>query len=278
MAVNISLHPLVLLNISDQFTRQLADSGVRKRNYGVLVGSIKDRSVHIQNSFEAPYETREGFDHLDVEFIQSRLAMVLQIFPNFEFLGWYSTGAVEGSDMEMQKTLINFSEQILYLNFNTTIATSEEVLPVDIYETHVTVSENATKYEHFKVKYSVETTDSERISVDFVSKKGAGTGDTSAYVGEIGNFLSATRLFKNRLALLVSLVQGSEKVRKDRRVMRMFNQICNRIPVSPAFDIEKNFHSEVKEELLVVLVSVMTKGSYHLGELVDKFQKIQVID
>jgi COP9 signalosome complex subunit 6 len=278
MAVNISLHPLVLLNISDQFTRQLAATGVRNRTYGILVGSIKERSIHIQNSFEAPSEPLEGCDQLDLNFIQTRLGMVLQIFPTYEFLGWYSTGQYHPSDMDIQKTLTNFSENILYLNFNTTIVTSEETLPVDIYETHVTVTENSTNYEYRKAQYSIETTDSERISVDFVSKKGSGTGETSQYQGEINNFVSASRLFKGRLALLAQLVENNEKVRNDRRIMRKFNEICNRIPVSPAFNIEKNFHREINEELLVVLASVMTKGSYHLGELVDKFQKIQALE
>lgn len=278
MAVSISLHPLVLMNISDQYTRQLAETAVKSQVFGILVGSIKDRNIHIQNSFEAPHTLQDNQILLDLDFIQRRLAMILEIFPQFEFLGWYSTGAFSPKDMEIQKTLMNFSEQQLYLNFNTTLTTSEETLPVDIYETHVIVSENFTNYEFRKAQYSIETTDSERISVDFVSKKGAGTGDSSQYTSEINNFLSALRLFKKRLALLVSLVEGSQKIRNDRRIMRKVNEICNRIPVMPAYEIENKFNTEIGEELLVVLVSAMTKGSYHLGELVEKFQKIKDID
>jgi len=278
MAVNISLHPLVLMNISDQYTRQLAETSVKSRTFGILVGSIKDRSIHIQNSFESPHTTQDNQIVLDLEFVQRRLAMVLEIFPQYEFLGWYSTGVFGPKDMDIQKGLINFSEQLLYLNFNTTLTTSEDALPVDIYETHVTVTENFTNYEFRKVQFSIETTDSERISVDFVSRKGAGTGDSSQYTGELNSFLSALRLFKKRLILLVSLVEGNQKIRNDRKIMRKVNEICNRMPVMPAYEIEKRFNREIGEELLVVLVSAMTKGSYHLGELVEKFQKIKVLD
>lgn len=273
MAVNISLHPLVLMNISDQYTRSFAESSEQTRSFGILVGSIKDRSIHIQNSFEAPSFNNTGVIQLDLEFIDKRMKMVLEIFPNYEFLGWYSTGHYSPQDMEIQKSLINFSEHLLYLNFNTTLTTSEELLPVDIYETHVIVSENITNHEFRKVAYSIETTDAERISVDFVSRKGAGTGgDNSQYSSDLNNFLSAMRLFKKRLSLLLHLVKNNAKVRSSRKIMRKVHEISNQIPVTPAYDIDRELNREISEELLVVLVSAMTKGSYHLSELVDKFQ------
>ncbi|OMJ86528.1 hypothetical protein SteCoe_11944 [Stentor coeruleus] len=273
MAVNISLHPLVLMNISDQYTRSFADCSEQTRNFGILVGSIKDRSIHIQNSFESPSFNNDGVIQLDLEFIEKRMSMVLEIFPNYEFLGWYSTGHYSLQDMEIQKSLINFSEHLLYLNFNTTLTTSEELLPVDIYETHVIVSENITNHEFRKVAYSIETTDAERISVDFVSRKSAGTGgDNSQYSSDLNNFLSAMRLFKKRLSLLLHLVKNNAKVRSSRKIMRKVHEISNQIPVTPAYEIDRELNREISEELLVVLVSAMTKGSYHLSELVEKFQ------
>ncbi|OMJ95131.1 hypothetical protein SteCoe_1493 [Stentor coeruleus] len=261
------------MNISDQYTRSFAENSEQTRNFGVLVGSIKDRSIHIQNSFEAPSFNNTGVIQLDLEFIEKRMSMVLEIFPNYEFLGWYSTGHYSPQDMEIQKSLINFSEHLLYLNFNTTLTTSEELLPVDIYETHVIVSENITNHEFRKVAYSIETTDAERISVDFVSRKGAGTGgDTSQYSSDLNNFLSAMRLFKKRLSLLLHLVKNNAKVRSSRKIMRKVHEISNQIPVTPAYEIDRELNREISEELLVVLVSAMTKGSYHLSELVDKFQ------
>jgi COP9 signalosome complex subunit 6 len=272
MAVKISLHPLVLMNISDHYTRLFAESSVKSRIFGVLVGSIMDRNIHIQNSFECPGIETESSYQLDLEFIEKRLAMVMEIFPQYEFLGWYSSGAFSPSDMNIQKSLINFSEHLLYLNFNDTLTLPEEVLPVEIYETHVTVSENSTNHEFRKVIYSIETTDAERISVDFVSRTGAGTGESSMYSNSLSNFISAMRLFKKRLNLLLYLVQNNPKLQKDRKIMRKIHEISNRIPVLPAYDIENQFKKEISEELLVILMSTMTKGSYHLSELVDKFQ------
>ena len=274
MAVKISLHPLVLLNISDQFTRSFAENASKSRNFGVLVGSITDRHIHIQNSFESPSIVLADSYELDLEFIQKRLSMVLEIFPQYEFLGWYSTGQIDPKDMDIQKSLINFSEHLLYLNFDNTLSTPDEVLPVDIYESHVSVSENSTIHEFRKMQYSIETTDAERISVDFVSKTSNSTGEVSQYSTSLNNFISAMRLFKKRLSLLLYLVENNSKIREDRKIMRKINQISHRIPVFPAYSIDKEFTKEICDELLVILMSAMTKGSYHLSELVDKFQML----
>lgn len=270
MAVKISLHPLVLMNISDHFTRAFADSSSKPRVFGILVGSIIDRNIHIQNSFESPSSFANGVHHLDLSFIEMRLGMVLQIFPQYEFIGWYSTGSCTDGDMSIQKSLINFSEHLLYLNFNNKLSTPEDVLPVDIFETHVTVSENNTIHEFRKVGFSIETTDAERISVDFVSK--TGTGEKSQYSSSLNNFLSAMRLFKKRLQLLLQLIKEKPEIQKDRKIMRRINEIVHMIPVNPAYQIENEFNNEVSEELIVMLMSAMTKGSFHLSELVEKFQ------
>ena len=259
------------MNISDHFTRSLAETSQKSRVFGILVGSITDRNIHIQNSFESPSTCAEGVHSLDLGFVERRLGMVMQIFPQYEFLGWYSTGTCSPSDMEIQKSLINFSEHLLYLNFDTSLTTPEDALPVEFYETHVTVAENSTTHHFRKVPYSIETTDAERISVDFVSSTGTGTGEKSQYSSNLGNFLSAMRLFKKRLNLLLALARENPKIQEDRKIMRKINEICHRIPVNPAYPIEKEFNKEISEELLVILMSAITKGSYHLSELVEKF-------
>lgn len=60
-SVSVSLHPLVVMNISDHYTRvrvQTGDNTVRV--YGALLGRQKGRSVEICNSFELVVESRDG--------------------------------------------------------------------------------------------------------------------------------------------------------------------------------------------------------------------------
>jgi len=55
-SVSISLHPLVILNISEHWTRITAQVGGHSvPTLGALIGKQKDRNIEIMNSFELSY-------------------------------------------------------------------------------------------------------------------------------------------------------------------------------------------------------------------------------
>lgn len=54
-SVSISLHPLVILNISEHWTRLTAQIGHSVPTLGALIGKQKDRTLEIMNSFELSY-------------------------------------------------------------------------------------------------------------------------------------------------------------------------------------------------------------------------------
>lgn len=54
-SVSISLHPLVILNISEHWTRLTAQVGNTIPTLGALIGKQKDRTLEIMNSFELSY-------------------------------------------------------------------------------------------------------------------------------------------------------------------------------------------------------------------------------
>lgn len=56
-SVAISLHPLVLMNIAEHWTRFRAQEGVSKPVYGALIGKQEGRKIEVYNSFELRYET-----------------------------------------------------------------------------------------------------------------------------------------------------------------------------------------------------------------------------
>lgn len=59
-SVVISLHPLVLMNVSEHWTRIRAQEGKAEPVYGALIGKQEGRKIEIFNSFELRYETIEG--------------------------------------------------------------------------------------------------------------------------------------------------------------------------------------------------------------------------
>ena len=59
-SVSISLHPLVLMNVSEHWTRIRAQEGGARAVYGALIGKQDGRKIEVYNSFELRYETIDG--------------------------------------------------------------------------------------------------------------------------------------------------------------------------------------------------------------------------
>lgn len=59
-SVSISLHPLVLMNVAEHWTRIRAQEGAAKAVYGALIGKQEGRKIEVYNSFELRYEIIDG--------------------------------------------------------------------------------------------------------------------------------------------------------------------------------------------------------------------------
>ena len=58
-SVTTSLHPLVIMNISEHWTRTKAQAGKPQKVYGALIGNQKGRNIEVMNSFELDYTVLE---------------------------------------------------------------------------------------------------------------------------------------------------------------------------------------------------------------------------
>ena len=58
---NLFVHPLVIMNISDHYTRERVKQGAKSnpRVIGVLLGTQKGRDIEIFHSFPVPYEEKK---------------------------------------------------------------------------------------------------------------------------------------------------------------------------------------------------------------------------
>lgn len=64
-----SLHPLVLIQISDHITRIRAQGGAEQRVVGCVLGVQSSRTVEITNAFELKYTVQNGQLVLDKDFL-----------------------------------------------------------------------------------------------------------------------------------------------------------------------------------------------------------------
>lgn len=284
MSLEISLHPLVIMNISDQYTRRKAQNdGKAERVVGGMLGTQEGRKIEVYNCFELLFkETEDGSIELDIELLTTRLEAYNKIFPTFEFLGWYSSYHTDpladqlNNDLKTHRKLLEVNENPLYLVLSTNSHGSD--LPVTIYETIVQMENNVTSVKFNSIPYKIETVEAERISVDHVAKNVQSTGAQSAYAQNVLGIVNAVKMLRVRLQALLQIVQTRDDIKKDHKFMRQLNSLCSRLPALEDQDFDSQFLQEFSESMLITQLSTITKGSSLINEMIDNFGVIHGLD
>ena len=81
-SVIVALHPLVIMNISEHWTRVRAQLGQSTKVYGALLGRQKGRNIELCTSFEMKMNPIYGSDEakikreedVDLEFLNTNIA------------------------------------------------------------------------------------------------------------------------------------------------------------------------------------------------------------
>ncbi len=103
------MHPLVVMNISDHYTRakyrQPKANTPGYRVIGVILGKQSGRTLEIMNTFEVPFEPQSQTDasvtviNVNEKFARERAERYSEMFPDMEPLGWYSAKGTSTADL-----------------------------------------------------------------------------------------------------------------------------------------------------------------------------------
>jgi len=275
-ALNLMLHPLVIINISDHWTRMKVQSKKpNPRVIGALVGIQTGRNLEIFNSFELPYEVKDNNIIVKAEYLIKKSEQFKKVFKDYEFMGWYSTGTgVFPADMEIHKQISEFNENPLYLQLNPIIATAQRDLPIGIFESELRMVEDTPTQLFVKVPYKIETGEAERISVDHIARitpSGGGTG--SALVSHMTAVHNAISMLNQRIKILYAFIEASKsgKIPMDHSLLRRIQSLVNQLPAIDTAQFQQEFINEYNDALLITYLASMTKGANTINEMIDKF-------
>jgi COP9 signalosome complex subunit 6 len=193
------LHPLVLLTISDYITRHT----LRQQNgpiIGVLLGQQNGREITIEHAFEA--HTRQepnvqGGYLLDGDRFSTRLEQMITVHKDrqLDLVGWYTLLPSSGPTSTIlpvhNQILQGWNESAILLGFHPEQVLDHSVggkLPLTIYESNYEVDdqkhdndgedkkmddgEPTLKLKFKELPYTVETDETEMISMNYVAASG----------------------------------------------------------------------------------------------------------
>ncbi|KAI9490782.1 Mov34/MPN/PAD-1 family protein [Zychaea mexicana] len=271
--LSISIHPLVLLNISDHYTRlKLQDPAIAEagRIYGAILAQQSGRDIDIINSFELPMPQQ---DKVDLDYLAMKQEQLKQVFPHLDFMGWYSLGNMPSeSDLKIHEQLLQVNESSIYLQLDPAgIAGGTKEFPVKIYESTMDMIDEQARLVFVKAPYKIETNEAERVAVDHVAKPS--TSSREAMISHLTTQRNAIAMLHARIQFLHQYLKDAKegKIPLDHDIVRQISSVCQRSPLMNSNAFDEQLSVELDDVLLVAYLTTITKGMNTMNDLIDKF-------
>jgi COP9 signalosome complex subunit 6 len=210
-SVSVSLHPLVIMNISEHWTRVSAQQGRPTQVLGALIGKQRGRNLEIMNSFELVFDVIDNEVIVDREYYNTKEDQFKQVFKDLDFLGWYNTGELNyESDIKVHKQICDINESPVFLKLNPLARTTE--LPVTIYESVIDLVEKEAKMRFVELVYVLATEEAERIGVDHVARVAGGDlGESSLVAEHLLAQHNSVKMLYERIRIILNYIKAVEE-------------------------------------------------------------------
>ncbi|KAI9695458.1 MAG: hypothetical protein M1836_006445 [Candelina mexicana] len=194
--LQVLLHPMVLLTISDYITRHTLRQ-LEGPVVGALLGQQHGRDISLEHAFECKLVKDEGDSIvLHQSWFEERLQQFKDVHkaPALDLVGWFSLAPTSGPQSHHlpihRQILHTYNESAILLTFHPTTIVDRSgtggELPLTIYESNyegessgdgdktmqVEGEESSLQLKFRELPYTVETGEAEMISVDFVARGG----------------------------------------------------------------------------------------------------------
>lgn len=275
----VCLHPLTLVNITDHYSRRnFGNTGPAKRVVGMLLGEQSDKKIEIFTSYEAVFTDDDGrasHSAINIDFVRNQKEQFAKVYKTYDVIGWYITGfSLSADDIAITNNAVreNFCEAPLILVVDTNPPSYVQTLPVSVFETIAKVEKDKVTTTVRKIRYTVQSEESERIGIDTAMQVDFLSEENPTLVPTAQRLHNAVSMLQQRINVVLAYLQEVKAgtIAPDFELLRKISSLCNQLPCadSPAF--EASISRQYEDALLVVYMSLVTKGSAFLSRLVEK--------
>jgi COP9 signalosome complex subunit 6 len=191
---------------------------------------------------------------------------VSEAYPNYECLGWYSSGTqITQSDYVLHKQVRNegqraiaaetqwltdsflvvvqmskYNERPLFLLLDPSVTSSKEALrdlPMTVYEEVIHVVGDKTTSEFVKTPYTVQADEAERLTVTYCARVVNTEESGSAIVAQYTSLLKSVQALTQRVAILHQFLRDAQSgkinisANGDQQILRDIKGVCQRMPI-----------------------------------------------
>jgi len=275
IALNINIHPLVVLSIADHMTRDTWQTR-KGRIIGVLFGKQSGRDVDILETCELSFKTNGETVQLGLEEFGIDHKLFIEAYPNYELLGWYSNGKEPWKgDKLIHDAIKEYNDRPLYMLMDDKAPEETRELPIYLYEEQVQVASTGEVSFNFGLTpYAIGADEAERITVVHCARAG-GADEGSSVRSHYSTLVKAVRMLHERISVihqyLLDVQQSSEKTPIDHGILRSIKGLTGLLPTMDSQEFSEDFLNEYNDALLLTYLSSVTKGCNVVNDIVDKF-------
>ncbi|KAA1106367.1 hypothetical protein PGT21_033938 [Puccinia graminis f. sp. tritici] len=295
--LDISLHPLPILNISDHFTRTRLQAERHDIDiFGALIGTQIGKKIEIVNCFEL---LTDSDGKVNDGFLKTRREQFQQVFPTLDLLGWYTNGPEPREKdlaiLNQVSECVDLSSPILLLydllptpSSSSGSTTTAKELPVQIYEfTQATTGADGEGF--VKCTFDVQTSEAERIAVDCVAKPDVGSND-SGLVSNLITQRNAIQMLHNKLGSIVEYLAQlmadlepenptATTAKIDHGLLREISSLVASLPKPDEnASFKKEYMTEFNDALLTSYLSSQSRVLTETNQLIDRYLYLNARD
>ncbi|XP_043652843.1 COP9 signalosome complex subunit 6 [Drosophila teissieri] len=276
-SVTISLHPLVIMNISEHWTRFRAQHGEPRQVYGALIGKQKGRNIEIMNSFELKTDVIGDETVINKDYYNKKEQQYKQVFSDLDFIGWYTTGEnPTADDIKIQKQIAAINECPIMLQLNP-LSRSVDHLPLKLFESLIDLVDGEATMLFVPLTYTLATEEAERIGVDHVARMTSNeSGEKSVVAEHLVAQDSAIKMLNTRIKIVLQYIRDVEagKLRANQEILREAYALCHRLPVMQVPAFQEEFYTQCNDVGLISYLGTLTKGCNDMHHFVNKFNML----
>ncbi|WWD19451.1 hypothetical protein CI109_103911 [Kwoniella shandongensis] len=285
-AVNVVIHPLVLLSVVDHASR--VPVGKNKRVLGVLLGQDAGSTINVANSFAIPFEEDERDPKtffLDLDYVEEMWRMFRKVNAKERPIGFYHTGPrLRSSDLEISQLFKRFCSRpvMVIVDVRATGGRGDTGIPTDAYFAVEEIKDDgtATQQTFTHVPTSIEAEEAEEIGVehllrDISSSSSAPSSSlltTQSLSTKVTSQLQSLRGLHTRLVEIKDYLSAVRKGKLplNHQVVYQLQEIMGLLPqLGGDVELGKAFRVGVNDQTLVVYLSAMVRTVLALHDLIE---------
>jgi len=266
-AVNlkVKVHPVVLLQIADSYERRSQEN---HRVIGTLVGSVDKQSIEVTNCFCIPHKEYEERVEADIVYAQDMYELNQKVAPHETLVGWFATG----NEITSHSALIHDyyareTKDPIHLTLDTTLVSGQVTMKAYVF---VPLGvPGATSGSMFTpVQVELVATEPEIAGLDILYKTKYSKVRTVEPIPQLSKVSEAAVKMQVMLDAVIQYVEaildGTQE--PDNSVGRALNNLMLSVPKMEADQFDVMLNSNLKDLLMVVYLSQMTKTQLQLNE------------